>query len=108
VFLKNGRQLGSFVGKDAGFNKGTLIFTQQFEKVPPGVVWVNGATITVKADKPNTIAYVWEVSGSSGGRTLTRSGPPRGPTGQRSESGRVTSTGYRKCGPSRTTTAICP
>src|SRR5262249_32423105 len=73
VFQKNGKPVGSAAAQNVKYADGVLTWTQKLVKTPPGVTWIDGATITVKAVK-DKVSYTWDVAGLSGSREWTRVG----------------------------------
>jgi hypothetical protein len=79
VYQKNGKQVGSAAGQNPKYADGVLTFTQKLVKIPAGVTWIDGATITIKPAK-DKLSYTWDVGGLSGAREWTRVGDVPAPT----------------------------
>jgi hypothetical protein len=73
VYQKNGKMYGSSVGQNPKYADGVLTFTQKLVKIPVGVTWIDGATVTLKTAK-DKLSYTWDVAGLSGSREWTRVG----------------------------------
>jgi hypothetical protein len=66
---REGREVGSFRGKNGHYFRRILTFTQEFDKLPPG--WDNGTTITATGSG-DRLDCDWRIGDQKGRQQLAR------------------------------------
>jgi hypothetical protein len=72
AYYKDGAEVGSFQGDKVHLTAGgSLEFHQDYDKVPAGVGWRNGASVIIRKAKGGNLSYAWRTRKAHGTRTLT-------------------------------------
>ncbi len=67
AYFRNGVRVGGFNSTNVRLAGRSLTFVQHFDRVPPGLNWVDGATVDLSPGIDGQIYYTWHIPPSRQG-----------------------------------------